>query len=325
MVKFGIIGLGKIAHKFAHDIALVDGCTLQAVGSRSKEKAKEFASRYKVVNYYDSYEQVATDPEVDVIYIATPHTLHYENTMMCLLSGKAVICEKPFAMNANEVAHMIHTAKEKSLFLMEALWTRFIPATLKVKQLIDSKAIGKITSISSSFGFVAAHDPDSRLNRHDLGGGSLLDIGIYPIFISLLLLGDPIETHAIGKLNAIKVDQRCSILMKFENDAIASLTSDFTTKLPNETIIYGSNGKIKMHEPFHHTRMLSLEINEQPSQVLELPLIGNGYAHEIEEVVYCLQNKKKESDLMSHQLSRDLIRNLDQVRSLIGLEYDVNK
>ncbi|AGC77443.1 putative dehydrogenase [Nonlabens dokdonensis] len=321
MVNFGIIGLGKIVHKFAHDIALVDSCTLKAVGSRNKEKAREFATSYNALYYYDSYEQVAANPEVDVIYIATPHTFHYKNTMMCLHAGKAVICEKPFAMNTSEVKDMIKTAKEKNLFLMEALWTRFIPGTLQVMELIDSGAIGRINSISSSFGFAATREPNSRLNRKDLGGGSLLDIGIYPIFISLLLLGLPKETYAVGQLNSNNVDQHCAMIMKFKNNATASLKSDFTSKIPIETIIYGSKGKITMEEPFHSTRKLVVEIEHQETQIINTVIDGNGYTHEIKEVVACLKNNKNESDLMTHQFSLDLIKTLDHVRSLIGLEY----
>ncbi len=321
MIRFGIIGLGKIAHKFAHDIALVEGCTLQSVGSRSSSKAKEFATHFQAPNYYNTYEQVTTDPDVDVIYIATPHTFHYENTMMCLHAGKAVICEKPFAMNEKEVKTMIKTAQEKKVFLMEALWTRFIPGTIKVKELIDRGTIGKINSISSNFGFAASQEPSNRLNRKDLGGGSLLDIGIYPIFISLLLLGKPEKIHALAQLNMQNIDQHCLMIMKFKNNATASLKSDLTSKLPIETIIYGSKGKITMEEPFHSTRKLTIDLHHQESQIINTDLGGYGYTHEIKEVVNCLENNQIESPLMPHQLSLDLINILDHVRSQIGWHY----
>jgi predicted dehydrogenase len=321
MVKFGIIGLGKVAHKFAHDLALVDGCVLQAVGSRNLKKARKFATEHQATQFYSSYEEVAADPEIAIIYIATPHVFHFENTMMCLHAGKAVICEKPFAMNLEEVEIMIQTAKDKNLFLMEALWTRFIPSTLKVIELMEQNTIGKIHSIQANFGYVATTDPTSRLIARELGGGSLLDIGIYPIFISLLLLGTPVETASIAQLSKTGIDQHCAMLMKFKNGATAILESTFLTMTSNEAALYGSKGKITMQAPFHHTEKIVVEINGTEPYQIASPMIGNGYAHEIEEVKNCLIAGKIESDKMSFINSLELIKTLDLIRSQVNLTY----
>lgn len=321
MVRFGIIGLGKIAHKFAQDLIYVNGCKLQAVGSRNINKAKEFGAAYNSVQCYGSYLEVALDSDIDVIYIATPHVFHFENTMMCLKAGKAVICEKPFAMNLKQVQTMILTAKTKKIFLMEALWTRFIPATNKVLELVESNTIGDIHKLTANFGYKATTDPSSRLIAKELGGGSLLDIGIYPIFLSQLFLGKPETIKSKAQMMANGIDETCSIDMFFKNGPTAQLTSTFLEQTSNEAVLYGSKGSITMHAPFHHTEILTIELNgEQPYQI-QNPIINNGYTHEIEEVRNCLINGQLESDQMNHQNSFDLIQTMDVVRNQINLEY----
>lgn len=321
MIKFGIIGLGKIANKFAQDLIKVEGCVLQAVGSRDLMKAKDFALTYQAAQYYSSYEEVAADPEVDVIYIATPHVFHFDNTMMCLHAGKAVICEKPFAMNLKEVEIMINTAREKNLFLMEALWTRFIPGTVKVMELIEQNSIGEVHSIQANFGYLATTDPSSRLMAKELGGGSLLDIGIYPVFISLLLVGIPREIRSIAQLTTTGIDQHCAMLLKFKNGATAILESSFLAQTSNTAVIYGSKGKITMQAPFHHTENISVEIHNKEPYHIHTPLVNNGYFHEIEEVKNCLLSGQLESDKMSLENSLELTRTLDLIRSQINLAY----
>jgi predicted dehydrogenase len=240
---------------------------------------------------------------------------------MCLHAGKAVICEKPFAMNLKEVEIMIKTAKEKKLFLMEALWTRFIPGTLQVMELMDQNSIGEIQTIQANFGYLATTDPSSRLMAKELGGGSLLDIGIYPIFISLLLLGTPIETRSIAQLTTTGIDQHCAMLLKFKNGATAILESSFLAQTSNTAIIYGGKGKITMHAPFHHTEKITVEIYGKEPYQITAPLINNGYTHEIEEVRNCLISGQLESDKMKLQNSHDLMKTLDLIRSQINLTY----
>ncbi|MBN1651101.1 MAG: Gfo/Idh/MocA family oxidoreductase [Bacteroidales bacterium] len=217
IINWGIIGLGKIAHKFAEDLQLVEDANLLAVASRDIENAKSFAKKFSANQFYSSYKALVENPNVDVVYIATPHALHYEHTLLCLNANKAVLCEKAFAMNAAEVKEMIRTAKARNVFLMEALWTRFIPGTLKTLALIKEGSIGKIHSVEADFGFIGDTDPEKRLFNKRLGGGALFDIGIYPVFLSILILGAPKYINAHATMAATGVDAEVKITFAYES------------------------------------------------------------------------------------------------------------
>jgi predicted dehydrogenase len=322
-IKWGILGLGKIAHTFVQDLVHVPGAQLQAVGSRSLEKAQAFAAMYGASAHYSSYQELAEDPDVDIIYIATPHALHYENTMMCLRHGKSVLCEKPMALNAQQAREMINLAQEKNLFLMQGVWTRFIPATQKVLDLLEQKQIGAISYVKADFGFRVSAPPESRLLDPQLGGGALLDIGIYPLYLSLLLLGEPIDLKAEAILDANGVDRYCSVLGSFKNNAKSVMESSFLSNTPTEAFIYGSKGFIHMKSKFHQCEEIVVHNYESDTDtVYKLPITGNGYSHEIEEIHRCLKSGKTESDLLPHSMSLSLIENLDRIRELIGLKYN---
>ncbi|MGB5983145.1 MAG: Gfo/Idh/MocA family oxidoreductase [Nonlabens sp.] len=320
MINFGILGLGKIAHKFAQDILITEGVKLYAVGSRSMKKATAFAKAYSATNHYDSYEQVLQDEQVDVIYIATPHVYHYSLAMKCLKAGKAVLVEKPFAMKESEVATMIEEAHKRNLFLMEALWSRFIPAFIKTRELIEKGVIGDVKLIEAKFAFTAPMDDKNRLTDAALGGGSLLDIGIYPIYLSLFLLGKPLELQAQGIL-AEGTDRQVSVNLKYK-DSMAVLYSSFDHKAPITATIYGSDGVLRMHEAFHECRKISVTNGNNEDEVFEIPYMGNGYVHEIMEVRDCLNNNQIQSNKMSWNDSLNLIQLLDEVRNKINLTYE---
>ncbi|APD07652.1 inositol 2-dehydrogenase [Flavobacteriaceae bacterium UJ101] len=320
-INWGIIGLGKIATKFAYDLQLSETSTLYAVASRSIEKAKDFAKNYNAITYYDSYEALANNPEIDVIYIATPHPFHFENTMMCLQKGKAVLCEKPIGMNRSQTQTMIQEAKKQQVFLMEGIWTRFIPATEKVLELIENDTIGTVNFIRADFGFTGNFSQESRVYNKKLGAGSLLDIGIYPIYLSLLILGIPTEIKAMARMTHTDVDSYCSMLFDYSNTAKANLESTIEAQTPTEAYIYGSKGTLKLHTRFHHTQKLSLIQNEQET-LLDIPYIGNGYFHEIEEVNHCILKGYTESAKLPLSLSYNLSTLLDKVREKIGLNYE---
>ncbi|NPD46115.1 MULTISPECIES: Gfo/Idh/MocA family protein [unclassified Lentimicrobium] len=321
IIKWGILGLGNIAHKFASDLLLDDGSSLEAVASRDPHNAGNFALQYQSAKAYSSYQDLADDSEVDIIYIATPHTFHYENTMMCLKAGKSVLCEKAFGMNSKEVENMITEAKKRNLFLMEALWTRFIPATEKLLELVDQNTLGEIKHIRADFGFIADKNPNRRLFNKKLGGGSLLDVGIYPVYLSLLLLGLPKEIIAKAQMTKSQVDSYCAMLFDYPNGEKAILESSIESATPVEAYIYGTKGSIKMHKNFHHSKKLSIKLNGQKNETIQIDYIGHGYYHEIREVISCLRNYKTESSKMPHQMSLDLIKTLDRIRSQIGLTY----
>lgn len=320
MIRFGILGLGKIAHKFAHDIALVDGVELHGVGSRSLKKASAFAKAYSAKNYYDSYRDLIQDESIDVVYIATPHVFHFPLAMECLKAGKGVLVEKPCAMKTSEVLAMVAEARSRKLFLMEALWSRFIPGFIKAKEIIQSGAIGDLKLIDAKFAFPVPLDRNNRLTEAALGGGSLLDIGIYPIYLSLFLIGKPLEVQAHGTIKN-GTDRSVSINFKYK-DAQAILYSSFEHKVPVEATIYGTTGRLKMHEAFHECRKITIYRDGKEEQTMEISLMGHGYTHEIMEVRDCINNGNLQSDKMSWEDSIHLMELLDKVRENIGLEYD---
>ena len=321
-IKWGIIGLGKIANKFAADLLLSKASTLYGVASRDTNKSKDFYEKYKAVRYYNSYEELANEPEIDIIYIATPHSFHFENTMMCLKKNKVVLCEKPIGINSEQVKAVFEEAKSRNLFLMEAIWTRFIPATEKLIELLNNNAIGDVLFIRADFGFKANYDLKNRIYNKDLGGGSLLDIGIYPIYLSLLLLGIPTDIKAMARMTKTKVDGYCSMQFNYMNDAKASLESTIEANTPTTAYIYGSKGQIELHSPFHHTQKITILKNGE-KEVLTVKYKGNGYLYEIEEVNKCLLNKATESLKVPPSLSIDLMSVIDRVKKEIGLTYKI--
>jgi predicted dehydrogenase len=320
-IKWGIIGPGKIANKFASDLMLSNNAVLQAVASRDFEKARAFTTNYGASQCFDSYEEMLDSTEIDVVYVATPHPFHFEQTMMCLRQGKAVLCEKPMGIDSGEVVQMVNEARKKRLFLMEGLWTRFIPAIEKVLESIENKAIGELISLNADFGFKGDTNPEGRLYNKKLGGGSLLDIGIYPIYLSLITLGIPNTIKALARMSATGVDTYCSMLFDHPNGAKATLESNIESETPIEAHIYGTEGFIKLHRRFHHTQKLTLHRYDGTETVYELPYTGNGYLHEIEEVNHCLMNHQTESYKLPLQTSLNLISIIDRVKEEIGLRY----
>lgn len=320
-INWGIIGLGKIASKFATDLQLSDTAILHGVASRSMNKAVAFAEKFNAKKAYDSYEALANDPEIDVIYIATPHVFHFENTMLCLQHNKAVLCEKPLGINSTQVQTMIEEAKSRNVFLMEAIWTRFMPSYQKVLELLDEKTIGEIISIRADFGFLGELNPENRLYNKKLGGGSLLDIGIYPIFLSLLVLGMPTDINAMARITDTGVDSFCGMLFNYDTNAKAVLESTFEANTPTEAYIYGTKGTIKLHRRFHHANTITL-YQDDTETVFELPHSGIGYIHEIEDVNRCMLNGETENSKLPLAFSEQLMSIIDQVKEKIGLRYE---
>lgn len=320
-IKWGILGPGKIAHKFAEGLKYVSNTELFAVGSRSYQKAQEFAGHYNISRVYGSYYDLVRDPDIDVIYIATPHNLHFENTMLCLENGKNVLCEKPFAVNEKEVNQMIEKAKAKNLFLMEAMWSRFLPHIIKAKELVDDGAIGELKLLKSDFGIHFPYDNQSRIFNRELIGGSLLDIGIYPVFLSMFILGMPQKITAAAGLGPTGVDHNCSMCFSYKNELMSVLYSSTVAKTDVTSEIHGTKGKIIFDEWWFKPASFHL-INEHGNkQTFTFDFIGNGYNYEAEEVVKCLQNGKKQSDMMSWDNSLNLIKLLDEIRKQGNIVY----
>jgi predicted dehydrogenase len=324
-INWGIIGTGWIADKFAEGLSVLPDARLKAVASREISRARKFASRYHVDTAYGSYDHIARDPDVDVVYIATPHPYHCENTLMCLENGKAVLCEKPFAMNEREVVQMISKAKEKKLFLMEAFWTRFLPSFQKTLEMIASGELGAVRHINSDFGVWRSFDPGNRAFNKNLGGGSLLDIGIYPVFLTLMLWGEPDQISAVSDIGTTVVDESLALIFKYNDGRIASLFSSFTVNSTVETHICGTKGRVKLNRWWHCPTSLELTIGEGEVQKLGIPSVGNGYNYEAIEVMNCLRSGERESRILPLDFSLRLIRLLDRIRKEIGLTYVADK
>lgn len=320
LISWGIIGLGNIAHKFAQDLLNVKHAQLYAVASRSRSKAKTFSEIYNVQKAYDSYEELVKDPKIDAIYIATPHSFHKENTLLCLQNKKAVLCEKPFAMNYEEVDEMITLAKTNNTLLMEALWTYFLPHYKYVLDVLNKRQYGDILKIEADFGFKAEFDVSSRVYKKSLGGGSLLDIGIYPIFAALTTLGLPNSIEANASFFDNGVDSSCTMVFNYNNGAKALLKSTLSEKTPTEAIFYCERGTIKINSRWHAPSSVSLIVNGKEN-IIDFENKSIGYAHEILHFNQLLRDGKTESDIMTFGFSKKIIQTLDEVREIIGLTY----
>lgn len=319
-IRWGIIGPGHIAHSFAKDLQLVNDGILTAVASRDEDRAQKFAAEYGAEHSFGSYEALFASDVVDVLYIATPHTSHGELTVEALNHGKAVLCEKPMGIDQKEVQRMVAAAKGNKVFLMEALWSRFNPAIRRAKQLIDEGAIGKLEYLYADFGFYALdRDERGRLLNADLAGGSLLDIGIYPIFLSYLLFGLPDTIQASSRFYKTGAEIQTSMIFKYP-EAMALLYSGLTSNSEMKAEISGREGTIFLHPRWHETQGYSLKKNGETHDV-QMPTIGKGYSHEIDEVHACLREGKLESDLWSLQNSLDLVSILDSVRKETGITF----
>ena len=310
--NWGILGTGKIASKFVEGLLSVKGANAYAVASRSEEKALEFANLNSVQVAYGSYQELVNDPLVDVIYIATPNNLHYENTMMCLNAGKAVLCEKPFALNSMQLREMVALAREKKVFLMEALWTRFLPTIDKVMKLIESGVIGEPHILKADFGFKAQYNAQSRLFDPALGGGSVMDIGIYPLFLSLLLFGKPTEIKSLAIPAPTGTDMSTGMILSHEKGRLSLLASSFAVSLETKAEIVGTEGTITLQRMFHMPTSVSVTVNGKTKKV-PVKIMGNGYNYEAEEVMRCLAKGLTESEKLPLSFSLALMEVIDTV------------
>ncbi|RED48233.1 Gfo/Idh/MocA family protein [Seonamhaeicola aphaedonensis] len=319
-INWGIIGLGSIAHKFAKDLLTIEGANLLAVASRTQEKANEFALQYNATRAYSSYEALAHDQNIDAVYIATPHALHKENTLLFLEHGIAVLCEKPFAMNSEEVSEMISKAKENNVLLMEALWTYFLPHYRYVVNLLKNETYGKLLKIEADFGFYRAFDNNARLFNKSLGGGSLLDIGIYPIFVALSTLGIPDNIEAVATFFENGADSTCQMKFHYENNVTASLQSSLIEDTPTEATFYCENGILKINTMFHQPSTVTIT-TEAKKETIDFEYSTIGYNYEVLHFNQLLREGKTESNVMTFEFSKNLIKLLDKVRNIIDLEY----
>jgi len=319
-IRWGIVGPGKIARKFVSDLLLVEDAEVTAVASRSMERAKEFAEEYDVEHTFGSYDELFRSGTVDVVYIATPHNFHRDLSIKALENGIGVLCEKPMGVNRDEVVEQVNASKKHNTFLMEAMWSRFNPSIKKVKELVDTGEIGELKYLYADFAFYALdRDEDSRLLNPDLASGTILDIGIYPIFLSYLLLGMPENILATSKFHNNGTELQTSMIFDYP-EAQAMLYSGFTSRSRMEAEISGNKGQLFLKSRWHEADEYTM-VKEDETKKFSLPLKGIGYYYEILEVHECLRSNKIESDLWSHQNSLDLSELLDTVRKKCGVSF----
>jgi len=320
------LGCGKIANKFANDLKLVDDSELQAIASRDPLKLSKFADEHRPSLTFDSYEALVACADVDAIYVATPHGMHFDHVMLCLEHKKAVLCEKAFALNLAQARIMVDFARRQKVFLMEAFWTKFLPQYEKVMEIIQAGEIGEVKLIQSDFGFKAPEPKAQRLYDPLLGGGSLLDIGIYPVFMAQTILGKPTHVHAFITPYETGVDEQCVITMKFAGGALAILSSSFAVETPVEAMIAGTEGRIVMRNRFHNA-MGTVEVvsGRDAARPVEVHReSGFGYQYEIRHVNECLRKDLTESPIMTHADTLMLMETLDRLRATCDIRYHVD-
>ncbi|MCB5161595.1 Gfo/Idh/MocA family protein [Marinomonas algarum] len=320
-VRWGIIGTGQVAHHFARDFCHVKAGELRAVASRSKASADRFAETFDIELAMVDYFSLINSREVDAIYIATPHTLHFDLVKACILAGKAVLCEKPFTLNETQSQTLYDLALERNVFVMEAMWTRFNPVFEQVIDWVEEGEIGLLHSIRASFNTLAPTDPSHRLMDKSKGGGALLDMGIYPIFLAQHFFGKPDFVQNQAVIGDTDVDVFEQVLLGWESGQLASLEASMISCGPNRAILSGSEGYIEIESEWYKAKSCRLVSANGEEQRIALDFPGTGYQFEVDEVNRCLDEALLQSPNYSWQDSLELIATLDEIRQDIGLYY----
>lgn len=315
--RWGIISTGNIAHRFANDLALMDEVEIAAVGSRSQESADRFGREYGIARCHGSYEALAADPDVNVVYVATPHPMHRDNTIMCLERGKPVLCEKPMALCEADAAEMVRVARDRGVFLMQGMWTYFFPVVTKARELIESGRIGEVRMVECDFGFRGGWDPAGRLLSRELGGGALLDVGIYPVALAHLFLGgEPEKVVAAAHIGETGVDEQTVMSLRFGDGRLAALSCAIRTQTKIRASIYGTEGHITIATPCFRPTYMVVQLPDAEREEIHLPPDGRGFTHEIREVIRCLRAGETESPVLTHEISLGIMRTLDRIRAV---------
>jgi predicted dehydrogenase len=321
MIHWGILGPGRMARLFVRGLAEAPDAVLAAVGSRDPDRAAAFAGEHGVARAYGSYEQLAADPEVDAVYVASPHSGHASHTLLCLEAGKHVLCEKPLARNAVEAGRMIAGARARGLVLMEAMWTRFLPAMVHVRDLLAEGAIGDVRMVQADFGFRNEVDPASRLFAPELAGGALLDLGVYPLNLAFMVCGQPTEIHTVANLGTTGVDEEAAILLRHGGGRLSVLSCAIRVATPCDAHILGTLGRITIHCPWWGASRITLRPDDAGPQELEFALRGGGFTHEAEAFMAMIRSGDLESEVMPLDESLAILRTMDAIRSRWGLRY----
>jgi len=318
-INWGIIGLGNIANQFCHDLLLIDDANIEAVASRNQEKANAFGQKYGAFSCYNNYDAIFNDNKIDIVYIATPHNLHAALSIKAMEHGKHVLCEKPVALSRRETLKIMACSKRTNQFFMEAFWTRFNPSIVEAYRKVKAGVIGNVKYVNADFAFRVDIPKESRMTQIELGGGSLLDMGVYPIFLSYLMLGKPEKIMASSNFFETGADKQTSIILQYKN-AQAILHSSFVSPSNMIATISGSDGRININPIWHEAQSYALIQNNQKVD-FHHPTIGKGFTYEIEACYKAIKNNQIESEMWTHQNSLELITIVDEVRHETGLKF----
>jgi len=319
--RWGILGTGAIARQFVKGLRSLPEAEVLAVGSRAGTSAKKFTDKWDIPHRHASYTDLAADPDVDVVYIATPHPFHAENAELCLEAGKAVLCEKPFSVNAAQAERVVGLAREKSLFLMEGMWTRFFPLIEEVRRLVSGGALGEVRMLNVDFGFRADPDPASRLFAPGLGGGALLDVGVYCVSFASMVLGRSSGSVGISHLGETGVDEQASVILEHEGGRLANLSISIRTTTPQEATIVGTEGYVRIHPPWWRPSSMTVSRPGQEDEYVEIPGSGNGFNYEAAEVMRRLEAGETESGIRPLDETISVMKTMDDIRAAWGFEY----
>jgi predicted dehydrogenase len=325
VVRWGILGTGKISRAFANALKDTPGAVLTAVASRDIGNAQSFASEFGAGAAYGSYQELVDAQDIDLVYIGTPHPMHAENALMALHAGKGVLCEKPFTMNLREAEQVVALARSKKLFLMEAMWTRYLPALAEVRRIIASGEIGQVAQVVADFGFKANVGPEHRAFNPALGGGALLDLGIYPLSIAAALLGPVTSVRAQAEMGATGVDVQTGFTLKHRDGGMSVCSCSLQARTPCELTVSGERGHVRMNTMFHRAQSITVALDDGTSRTIDTPYIGNGYVHEVIEAQRCFAAGLLESPGMTLDETLALMGVMDEVRRQIGLTYGADE
>jgi len=321
LFRWGLIGPGRIAENFAQALTVIHDAELYGVASRNQQRAIDFSEKYNAKTTYQQYEDLVVDEQIDAVYIATPHRFHYEQIKLCLMAGKAVLCEKPLTVNAAQAAELIQLANSQGVFLMEAVWTRCLPIYQHIKDWLDEGVIGEVKSLDSNFGFSMPRNLDDRLYNHELAGGTLLDMGVYNITVSQWVYGEsPLSISASSLFTPTDVDEHTAVNMSYSNGRHSQFTCSFLAQHRNDFCIYGTQGHIKIHDMFWCANEATLVTDAKELTISE-PFRATGFEYEIEEAMRCVRAGLLESPKISHQDTLATMTVMDTIRQHVGLRY----
>ncbi len=320
-IRWGIAATGQMAASFAEGLRQVADADLVAVASRDQRRADAFGDRFEIPHRHASYEDLASDGSVDVVYVASPQSRHCSDTLLFLEAGKPVLCEKPFALNERQAAEMIAAARGRGLFLMEALWSRYLPAYVALRELLREGRIGRPRLVEADFGIALPEVTTAhRLFDPSLGGGALLDLGVYPVQLASLVLGEPDRVEAAAHIGATGVDELTAAVLGYPDGALAVVKAALRTRLASTARITGTDGVVTLPPPMHCPSSLHITASEG-TESLERPFGRNGWWCQAIEVQRCLREGRLESETMPLDESRSIMRTLDRIRARIGLRF----